>query len=209
MDEMQWVRALSDEHGAFLPPCSHLWHRGCPLHLLLKLLMLIYPIVSFINSLHFATLYTKYRMNPPVHSLETQEGFFFQRPYKGGRLCFHVDLMKMEWELAHPSLRQWFSARKGWSAHSSLGIVSAPKWRSSSIFGSPSKVRASRAGGWKTDWHSVCVDMDAKRADLRSYPPPHPHLWLWDVSNDQKIRTVDTSSGKSSFLLEGVVFYSP
>lgn len=97
--------------------------------------MLIYPTLQLCTQM--------YRMNPPVHLLETQEGIFFRDRIKS------ISILRTAvfscGELAHPSLRQWFSARKGCTAHSNLGIVSAPKWRSSSMFGSPSKVRKSRA----------------------------------------------------------------
>lgn len=45
-----------------------------------------------------------------------------------------------EWGWACPNLRTWFSAGKGWSTHSGSGVSSCPKWRSSNISGSCSRV---------------------------------------------------------------------
>lgn len=60
--------------------------------------------------------------------------------------CLHWEGLQpsvkwLGWKSAPPTLKPWFSAKKGWSAHSRLGISCCHERMSSSISGSSSWVR--------------------------------------------------------------------
>ena len=55
---------------------------------------------------------------------------------------------RLGWGSAPPNLRPWFSAGNRWTVHSKQGMSPYPKWRSSSISGSCSRVREQ----WRVRW---------------------------------------------------------